>query len=275
MITIFKGLIRSVLDSFGFEIRKKTFGGGQFNRSPQIGGPDSTHYLSIEKLNLTPSELATIDNFRSDRYFWINEYRWRLLARTGITLKDKVIFEPGAGIGDQTAWLLNQGARKVIVSEGREINLSVIAKRFQENQLVEMFLGDLESCIDNPKFEIRADIVFLWGVYYHILDPVPTFPILQKLAKIAPTIVLDYQKSLTGVDWIEHYEYENTSASISHSSWRLTPRSMIKGLHDSFGFVYLPVEQMQWNDPSTLHAPRRIIIASVDPLDWPGLVSIY
>lgn len=260
-----KKIISSILRSQGYTLSLIS------NRSPQIGAPASGHYLSLEKVSLSPVQLSAVTEFRTDRYFWINEYRWRLLLQTGISLKEKVIFEPGAGIGDQTSWLLQQGVKHVIVSEGREDNFEVIQERFRGDSRVTPILGNLEDCLDSEEFSLQADLIYLWGVYYHILDPLPTFPILHQLSNIAPIIVMDFQQSLTGDDYVCDYPYDNPSASISHSSWRLTPSSMVTGLASAFGNVYFPREQMNWNDPSCLLDPRRIIIGSKSVLDLPGL----
>ncbi len=239
----------------------------------QIGVPSKEHYLSISELDLDISQIEIIKNFRTDRYFWLNEYRWRLLAKTGISFEGKSIFEPAAGIGDQTAWLLNSGAAQVVVSDGRQENLEIVTKRFRSESRVTTVLGDIEQCLDSIDFKLNTDLVYLWGAYYHILDPVPEFPILHKLSKIAPMIVMDFQMSLTGMNYIRHYAYENVSASISHSSWAQTAETMAAGIRQSFGYAYFPIEQMNWDDPSTLSAPRRIIIGSQKPLSYPGLIE--
>jgi len=241
--------------------------------SIQIGGPSKGHYLSISELNLDVSQIEILRNFRTDRYFWLNEYRWRLLAKTGISFVGKSIFEPGAGIGDQTAWLLHNGAAQVFVSDGRQENLEIVKRRFKGDPRVNTLLGDLEQCLDSLDFNLNTDLVYLWGVYYHILDSVPDFPILHKLSKIAPMIVMDFQMSLTGIDHIRTYAYENVSASISHHSWAQTTETMASGIRQTFGYAYFPIEQMNWDDPSTLSAPRRIIIGSKKPLNYPGLIE--
>ena len=262
-----KRFIKDLLGKFDYSIERKN------SRRSQIGGPADSNYLSLSSLSLTDEEEESLENFRTDRYFWINEYRWRLLLQTGIIFKDKIVFEPGAGIGDQTAWLLQQGVKSVIVSEGRGVNVGIIQKRFANDSRVKVLLGDLEQCLNEPTFQVNADIVYLWGVYYHINDPIPSFPILHKLSEIAPTIVLDFQESLTGEDYLEKYYYENTSASMSHASWRLTLSSMAEGVRSSFGNAYFPVEQMNWIDPSTESAPRRIIIGANHPLSNSGLIQ--
>ena len=71
----------------------------------------------------------------------------------------------------------------------------------------------------------------------------------------------------------EVYNYENPSASISHASGRQTRATMIEGLRLAFGYVYFPVEQMNWHDPSAPSTPRRIIIGSRSPLHFQGLIE--
>lgn len=223
-------------------------------------------------MNLTDHESAVLGNFRTERYAYLNELRWRLMLQTGIPIRGQTIFEPGAGVGDQTEWLLKQGAARVIVSDGRESNIGIIAKRFAGDERVQPILGNLEDCLDRPEFQITADLVFLWGVYYHINDPMPEFPILGKLARIAPVVVFDYLESATGENYVESYDYENPSASISHASGRPTRALMVDGLRRTFGHAYFPAEQMDWHDPSAPKTPRKIVVGSRRPLSYPGLV---
>lgn len=42
------------------------------------------------------------DNFRTPRYTILNQVRWEAFLRLGISLEGKTVFEPAAGIGDQT-----------------------------------------------------------------------------------------------------------------------------------------------------------------------------
>lgn len=264
-----KNAVHHFFRFFGFDISRYPAHGSR----SQVGIPDKTSYLSISDLDISKVELDSLDNFRTDRYFWLNEYRWRLLLQTGIPFKNKTIFEPGAGIGDQTAWLLQQGASKVITGDGRDVNVEILKKRFATNAKVTVIKGDLENCLDLPEFQIETDMVFCWGVYYHINDPMPEFAILKKLSSIAPMIVMDFQVSLTGSDYVMTYTHDNTSASISHESGRQTMSTMANAVRDAFGFAYFPVEQMNWNDPACLEDPRRIIVGSKTPLSFSGLIQ--
>jgi hypothetical protein len=262
-------LIQAVLNKLGYQIQK-------IHLSENIDQPnllplqfqDELHCLDLNQV-----ELASLKFFRTYRYDYLNELRWRLFLQTGILIEGRTIFEPGAGIGDQTQWLLQRGASKIIVSEGRETNIGVIKKRFNGDSRVIPMLGNLEECLDQANFRLKADLIFLWGVYYHINDPMPSFPILKQLANIAPIIALDYLESITGSDYIEAYDYENPSASIGHASGRQTPSSMIEALRSSYGHVYYPIEQMNWHDPSAPMTPRKIIIGSVSPLKYQGLIE--
>jgi hypothetical protein len=135
-------------------------------------------------------------------------------------------------------------------------------------------LGDLENCLDRTEFQIKTDLIFLWGVYYHIDDPMPGFPILHQLARIAPTIVLDYLESPTEKDYVQTYDSDNPSRSINHASGRQSKSSMVAGMRSAFGYVYFPVEQMEDNaDIAVLKTPRRIIIGSKTPLSYSGIVE--
>jgi hypothetical protein len=263
-----KKTLHRVLRFFGFDISRV-----QGPVVTQIGTPHKTNYLSISELNISKDELDSADNFRTDRYYWLNEYRWRLLLQTGIPFKGMTIFEPGAGIGDQTAWLLQQGASHVLTGDGREVNVEILKKRFRSNSKVTVTRGDLENCLNRQEFQIKTDLVYCWGVYYHINDPMPEFPILKKLSIIAPLIVMDFQVSLTGVDYVRTFPYVTTSASISHKSGRQTMESMANAVRDTFGFAYFPAEQMNWNDPACMRDPRRIIVGSKNRLNYPGLIQ--
>lgn len=101
----------------------------------------------------------------------------------------------------------------------------------------------------------------------------PEFPILKKLSLIAPMIVLDFQESLTGVDYVKTFPTADSSQSVSLKSGRQTMTSMANAVRDIFGFAYFPAEQMNWNDPACIHDPRRIIVGSKTPLAYSELIE--
>ena len=227
--------------------------------------------------NLTPDEQNVVfglTNMHDGRQQTLNRLRWEVMENTGLQIAGKTIFEPGAGIGDQTEWLLSQGASRVIVNDGREANLSVIKKRFISDNRVSTILGNIENCLELPEFlNIKADMVFLWGVYYHANDSLTDFGILRGLSRIAPIVVFDYLESATGQDWIESYDYDHPTTSISRKSPRPTFETMMAGIRKTFGNAYVPVKQFDWFDFCAPQTPRKIAVGSKYPLNLAGLVS--
>jgi hypothetical protein len=210
-----------------------------------------------------------IDNFRTERYATLNQIRWDLFLKMGIPVKDQVIFEPGAGIGDQTEWLLNQGAKHIYVNDGRPQNLDIIYQRFGRDPRLTYVHGDLEK--DVPNWHFQANLIYLWGVYYHIKDSVTEFNVLKDLTRIAPLLVMEYLEN--DQDGIYSYGYDNPSTSLSQYGIRPTTPTMIAGLKRTWGHAYLPKEQMNWYDPLAESTPRRLAVASLHPLDNPNLLK--
>jgi hypothetical protein len=256
-----KKSLKYLFNYLGYDVAKRDL-------RPQMGS--RLHPLT---LNLTASELSALSKFHNSHYYWMNEVRWRIFLQCGLDLSGKTIFEPGAGIGDQTEWLLNRGVQKVFVSEARETNLNIIKKRFNLDSRVTILRGDLETSLGSPDYLFSADFIFMWGVYYHIFDPIPEFPILRKLSQIAPLIAFDYLESHNNEDCLEVYNYDHPTTALSKKSWRQTRGSIISGVKSAFGYAYFPSEQMDVFDPRAPLWPRRIIVGSKTPLNSPGLIE--
>src|SRR4051812_26674511 len=120
----------------------------------------------------------TVGQFRNPRYELLNECRWTHFVSMGLPLAGQTIFEPGAGIGDQTEWLLSQGVKHIHVNDGRPDNLDIVRERFGSDPRVTFVEGNLEKCLGDPGFHFKVDFVFCYGVYYHLSDACPGFPIL-------------------------------------------------------------------------------------------------
>jgi hypothetical protein len=263
-----KYLILRILRSFGFEIYK-------INSSNPNGSLIQGQKINESKLELSFQQEVILKNFRTSRYFWMNELRWRILLSTGLDFTQKIVLEPGAGIGDQTEWLLSRGCKKILVSEGRQENLDILKQRFKNEKRVTAHYWNIEDYYNAPDFKEKADIVFLWGVYYHIYDPSPQYSIINYLSQLAPIIVLDYLQSEVGYDFYVDYPDDSPSESVSHKAGRQTPESIIKGIKSAFNYAYFPVEQMNAFDPATPDTPRKIIIGSKMPLQYKGLIEVH
>jgi hypothetical protein len=211
---------------------------------------------------LTASQKITMSLFRNPRYYLMNELRWRAFLQMGISLEGLTVFEPGAGVGDQTEWLLRQGVSKVIVNEGRDENLSILRHRFDGEPRVKILKGNLQEGLPAGISEFTIDLVFLWGVYYHLNDGIPEFPLLHQLSKISSIVVFDYLESPNGVSYVENYSSDKSSKSIALKATRPSEADLIRGLTESFGYAYFPVNQLDYFDPDAPLTPRKLVIGT-------------
>jgi hypothetical protein len=208
-----------------------------------------------------------LSQFRNERYEALNAVRWAHFLSLEISLEGKTIFEPGAGVGDQTAWLLNQGAKLIYVSDGRFENLAIIAARFIGDLRLAIIPGDLEFCLVGSQFRLNVDFIFCYGVYYHLKES-SDFRIMRELSAVGQTIAFDF---LAGNDNEVSYGYDNPSTSISGYGFRPRPESLVAALKEIWGYAYLPKEQLKWIDP--VQAEQRMVaIASHAPLRNPNLI---
>ncbi len=207
-------------------------------------------------------------NFRTDRYALLNKCRWEHFLSMNLPLAGRTIFEPGAGVGDQTEWLLKQGPSQIYVNEVRDENREIIKERFGEDSRVTILPGNLEVCLS--EFEFKVDFVFCYGVYYHLNEILWDFPIMQGFARIGETIALDY---LAGNNSTASYGYDNPSTSLSQYGIRPEPETLLNVMKNIWGFAYQPKNQLDWHDP-VASEDRRIAVASHSSLDNEQLEQI-
>lgn len=207
-----------------------------------------------------------MSSFRNDRYERLNQCRWEQFLSMGIDINGKTIFEPGAGVGDQTEWLLEQGVGHVYVNDGREENLEIIRERFAETEEVTILpAADIEAAtFANVPF---VDLIFCWGVYYHLREDLD-FRVLHQLGKMGETIVMDY---LAGNDNEVSYGYDNPSTSLSQFAFRPRTETLMQAMKDSFGYAYTPVHQLKWTDPLAAET-RLVVVGSHFLLGNPNLI---
>ncbi len=188
-----------------------------------------------------------------------------------IPLEGKTIFEPGAGIGDQTEWLLGRNPLHIFVQDGRQENDAIIRERFERNRKVTVLPpGNLEKCLPEMPFH-ALDLVYCYGVYYHINEDLSTFPIMREFATIGQMIVVEY---LEGNDTNPHYGYDDPSTSLTHLGCRVRHDTMLKALKDIWGYAYKPKNQLVWVDPVSPET-RLIAVASKIALDNSNLIEFW
>ena len=210
-----------------------------------------------------------ISSLTTPRQAQLNPARWDQFLSMGLPIKDKVVFEPGAGIGDQTDWLLKQGVKQVIVHDGRAESLKVIKDRFAGDPRLSYVCGNLENCLIEPRepqFNFTVDFIYCYGIYYHLNESPTNWNIMRGLAKFGPTMAFDYLESHTGEDYCYSYGYEVPSTSMSRYAFRPTRPTLIKAVKDIWGYAYLPKDQLQWNDPYDGTERRFVMVASHVPL---------
>lgn len=217
----------------------------------------------------TYARAEIMGNFRTERYAALNKCRWDHFLTMGIPIKGKTIFEPGAGIGDQTEWLLEQGANHIFVNEGRPGNVAVIRERFGDDKRVSIIHGDIETCLAFDDYAFFVDLIFCYGVYYHLRED-KEFTILRQLSLLGEMVAFDY---LAGSDNEVSYGYDNPSTSISQYAFRPRPESMEAGLKDCFAWVYRPQVPLDWQDPVAAE-DRRVLVGSHFVLDNPNVIQI-
>jgi hypothetical protein len=208
-----------------------------------------------------------LPDFRTVRYGLLNKCRWDHFLSMGIPLTGITVFEPGAGIGDQTEWLLRQNVKHVYVNDGRVGNIEIIKNRFAGDSRLTFLLGDLETCL--PSFNLSVDLIYFYGVYYHLNESTTDFPIMRGLARLGRTIVLDYHE---GNDANTSYSYNSVSASMSMRGLLISEKTLKKALKEIWRYAYFPKVQLQWNDQLNPNEVRRVAVASHVPLNNQNLV---
>lgn len=141
--------------------------------------PDLAHNYRrwLEPFDLVPPESDVgADSFQSEdtvesfgfQWTWNSEMRseqdllWRVAARFELAPRDfagKVVLDAGAGAGDQSRWLLRQGAR--VVSVDLSSSIEVVARKLRDHSHWVGVQGDLMVL---PLAPAQMDIVYCEGV---------------------------------------------------------------------------------------------------------------
>ena len=185
--------------------------------------------------------------FQHDAYREHNSRRLEHLTSLDLQLAGRRVLELGAGIGDHTGYFADRGC-DITAVEGRAENLAILAARFPDVATVRL---DLDQP-DLPDLG-RFDIVYAYGVLYHLVDPE------RALARIAAwtggMLLLETCVSLgsqTAVNPIAEPVADPTQ-SLHGLGCRPTRRWVFDALRALFEHVYVPATQ-----------PRHAEF----PLDW-------
>ncbi len=224
--------------------------------------------LGATALSMITPEAAL--DFHSPWYLHLNARRLEHLASLGLDLRRRSVLEVGAGVGDLTSFFSDRECA-VLATDARDDNVRQLAHRYGHHP----FVTTARLCLDPPPADPvgRFDVVFCYGVLYHLADPGAA---LSYLASCCGGMLL--------VDSAVHGEPEldvvvqTKDASVptaSVSGVLATPgRSWLYGqLRELFEYVYVPAIQpnhylypVDWGRPLQ-PGSRAMIVASRRPID--------
>lgn len=219
------------------------------------------------------------DAFSSDYYQNHNRKRFEHLASLNLIRAGSTVLEVGAGIGDHTAFLLDNGL-KVTSTDARQMNLDVLRSEYP----------DVDAQILNmdcppPGYNGKFDIVYCYGLLYHLKEPSTAIKFMSnistKLLLLETRVSFGDEESLNPV--FEDRAYLGTAAS--GVGCRPTRKWVYNQLKLHYEFVYLPATQpdheefpLDWNLPEyeqikTQNGPRAVFIASRQKIESDFLLN--
>jgi 2-polyprenyl-3-methyl-5-hydroxy-6-metoxy-1,4-benzoquinol methylase len=127
---------------------------------------------------------AVVQVFRNLHYQRHNIRRQEHLASLGLDLHDRSVLEVGAGVGDHTTFFLDRGCT-VVSTEARPENCELfsgtmrqhLSEAYDKVRNCRLYQSDVESM--NAVIQGTFDIVYCYGLLYHVEDPEAILAILQ------------------------------------------------------------------------------------------------
>jgi hypothetical protein len=214
--------------------------------------------------------------FHDDLYLRINGRRLEHLASLGLPLDNRTVLEVGAGIGDLTSFFVDRGCT-IVTSEGRPGNLAVLRSRYPD---IDARLLDLEK--PDEAFDVRAEIVFCYGLLYHLEKPDEALAFLG--ARTLSLLLLETIVSPAGEVDVEQVQEKKhvPSEAVSGIGSRPTRSWVCNELGRHFPHVYCtrtqpwhPEFPLDWTTsaPAPRTATRAVFVAAREAIDNPWLTD--
>lgn len=235
---------------------------------------------AISELEAKTGPQSPLEVFHNPGYLNITAAQLRHLASLKLDeqIRGRSVLEVGAGIGDLTGFFADRGC-SVLATDVRPANVAVIRERFAAVPTVRTGLIDLEYV--PAELDSGFDVVFCYGVLYHLEKPAEALAAMSRLCR--GTMIIS-----TCVSFGEHEAINLIGETASDPSQaargtgcRPTRPWVLARLQEHFEHVYMPVTQpkhpefpLDWtsgNPGSLLH--RAVFIASREPIDNPRLGS--
>lgn len=212
--------------------------------------------------------------FHAAYYIDITERRLEHLASVGLPLSDRTVLEVGAGIGDLTGFFLDRGC-EVMSSDARPSNVEILARR---RPTARAMVLDLDAERVPPIDDV--DIVFAYGVLYHLRNPARAIALLAEHCRELMLV----ETSVADGDSVAVFSTSETMSSPTQAVGGLGSRPTRSWVHEElsvhFPYVYTTVTQpwghdfpLDWNAPRDTAHRRAIFVASRAALDLPTLTA--
>ena len=213
--------------------------------------------------------------FRTDRFQRINHRRTEHLESLRLPIRGASVLEVGAGIGDHTHFFLDRDCR-VTTSDARPEHLKILKARYPDLRVT---LLDLDNPPDS--FQETFDILFCYGLLYHLKNPAGAIQFMARLTK--KMVLVETRVSMDNLDHIHSQPESPQYPTDSVSGYCCEPSR--QWFYDEFkkyfDFVYLPVTQpnheefpIDWSTPRADKTfSRAIFIASQEKLNNDLLVE--
>jgi Methyltransferase domain len=228
---------------------------------------------------MTPHRLRAmlIEHFQNEHYQRHNRRRQEHLATLGLPLAGRKVLELGAGIGDHTSFFLDRDCG-VTVTDARAENVAHVQARFPS--LAARVL-DIEQPLP-PDLEPH-DIVYAYGILYHLADPGAA---LRNMAELTNELLLletcvsfGAEEAINVVD----EDVRDPTQAAHGVGCRPTRAWVFNGLKRQFPNVYQTRTQpwheefpLRWDTAPPVNASglhRCVFVAARHPLQNPQLAD--
>ena len=199
------------------------------------------------------------------------------MASLRLPLSDQTVLEVGAGIGDHTGFFLDRRCT-VVTTEPQEQNREILRTRYPQLDVRDL---DLNTPPEDP---INVDIVYCYGVLYHLERPSNA---IAWMAKCAGRLLL-LETCVAFGDDDAVYSFEERAGdpdnAVTGRGCRPTREWVRRELSAHFPHVYMPLTQpwheefpTDWSVSELARNPliRSVFIASRDPLQNELLTPSY
>jgi hypothetical protein len=210
--------------------------------------------------------------FHAPFYIRHNQRRLEHLASLGLSLNNKSVLEPGAGIGDHSLFYLDRGCT-VTALEPRPENTDTMRNNLEKSlspnsnkiTIVQAGVEAMEGMNE------RFDIVHSYGLLYHLPDPTTAIRLMAQ--RCAGLLLLETCVSHGNDISINPLPepVENPTQAYDGAGCRPTRNWVLDQLRQHFKYVYVPKIQpshdefpTDWSKPNTsiTGLSRAIFIAS-------------